>query len=123
MPWKINRQLEKAGHAPVLEDAGHAPEMANIIFASLAARYVVVLKSLQEVTGRRFRRLYIVGGGSQNDYFNRLIAQQTGLEVLGGSAESCTVGNLAIQFAVLEKGNTEVTPTDVARWAARLTRS
>jgi rhamnulokinase len=123
MPSKINRELEKAGHGPVLEDAEHAPEMANVIFVSLAARYAEILNSLQEVTGRRFRRLYVVGGGSQNEYLNRLIAQQTGLEVNRGPVESSTVGNLAIQFAALEKGNTEVTPADVARWAARLVHS
>ncbi len=123
MPSKINRELEKAGHGPVSEDAEHAPEMANVIFASLAARYAEVLNSLQEVTGCRFRRLYVVGGGSQNEYLNRLIAQQTGLAVNRGPVESSTVGNLAIQFAALEKGNTEVMPVDVARWAARLVHS
>jgi rhamnulokinase len=123
MPSKINRQLEKAGHAPIPEDAEHSPEMANAIFASLAARYAEVLRALQEVTGRRFRGLYVVGGGSQNEVLNRLIAERTGLAVKHGAVESSTLGNLAIQFASLENGNAGpagVGPTDVARWAARL---
>lgn len=123
MPPKINRELEKAGHGPIPEDAGHAPEMASVIFASLAARYAKVLRALEEVTGCSFRRLYVVGGGSQNVYLNRLIAERTGLEVIRGAAESSTIGNLAIQFAALESGNADVTPADVARWAARLLRS
>lgn len=123
MPPKINRELEKAGHAPIPEDAEHAPEMANVIFASLAARYAKVLRALEEVTGRNFRRLYVVGGGSQNVYLNHLIAERTGLEVIRGAAESSTIGNLAIQFTALESGNADVTPADVARWAARLLRS
>jgi rhamnulokinase len=123
MPWKINCELEKAGHAPLLQDAGHAPEMANVIFASLAARYAVVLKSLQEVTGRKFRRVFVVGGGSQNEYLNRLIAQRTGLEVQRGPVESSTIGNLAVQFASLESGGSAPGPADVARWAARLNAS
>jgi len=123
MPSKINRELEKAGHGPIPEDAARAPEMANAIFASLAARYAEVFRALQEVTGRRFRRLYVVGGGSQNEYLNRLIAERTGLEVKRGAVESSTIGNLAIQFASLESGSAEITPTDIARWAARLMTS
>jgi rhamnulokinase len=120
MPSKINRELEKAGHRPVSEATEGAPEMAHTIFASLAARYAEVLRALQEVTGRRFRRLYVVGGGSQNSYLNRLIADRTGLEVERGPVESATNGNLAIQFASLESGGAALTPADVARWAARL---
>ena len=122
MPSKINRELEKTGHGPVSEGTERAPEMANAIFASLAARYAEVLRALQEVTGRRFRRLYVVGGGSRNSYLNRLIADRTGLEVQRGPVESSTNGNLAIQFASLESGSADVTSADVARWAARLIR-
>jgi rhamnulokinase len=121
MPSKINRELEKAGYGPISGDADSAPEMANAIFTSLASRYTELLQALQEVTGRRFRRLYVVGGGSQNEYLNRLIAERTGVEVKRGPVESSTIGNLAIQFASLESGNTDITPADVARWAGRLT--
>lgn len=123
MPAKINRELEKAGHAPIPVEAEHAPVMANAIFASLAARYAEVLRALKEVTGRKLRRLYIVGGGSQNDYLNRLIAEHTALEVIRGPVESSTIGNLAVQFASMEGGEAAVTPADVSRWAARLNLS
>ena len=122
MPARINREIEKAGGEPVPEDLGHAPEMANLIFASLAARYAEVLSALSRVTERRLRRLYIVGGGSRNVYLNRLIEERTGLEVVTGAVESSTLGNLAIQFAALENSGSgaEVTPAAVAGWAERL---
>ncbi len=122
MPARINREIEKAGGEPIPEDAGHSPEMANMIFASLAARYAEVLSALSRVTGLRLRRLYIVGGGSKNAYLNRLIEERTGLEVVPGAVESSTVGNLAIQFAALENNGSggELSPAAVARWAERL---
>jgi len=123
MPARINQELEKAGHAPVPPDAGHAPAMANVIFISLATRYAAVLKALSEVTGRKFARLYVVGGGSQNEYLNHLIEDSTGLKVIRGPVESSTLGNLAVQFAALESGGAAVTPGDVARWAALTHRS
>jgi len=122
MPARINREIERAGGVPIPEDAGHASQMANMIFASLAARYAEVLSALSRVTGRRLCRLYIVGGGSKNAYLNRLIEERTGLEVVPGAVESSTVGNLAIQFAALENSGSgaEVSPAAVARWAERL---
>jgi rhamnulokinase len=120
---KINRELEKAGHQPVPEEAECAPQMADVIFANLAARYAKVLRALPQVTGLGFRRLYVVDGGSQNNYLNRLIAERAGLEVMRGPVESSTIGNLAIQFAALESGSAGATPADVARWAARMGRS
>ena len=44
----------------------------------------------------------MVGGASRNEFLNRLTREATGLEVFRGSAESSTVGNFAVQMAVLE---------------------
>ena len=121
MPGRINRELEKAGHAPLPEDGQHAPEMASVIFVSLAARYAEVLKGIQEATGQKLRCVYIVGGGSQNEFLNRLIAERTGLKVVRGPVESSTVGNVAVQFAALDTDSPKgVTPAAVAEWAMRL---
>ena len=120
MPSRINKELERAGHAPIPEDPAHAPQMASVIFSSLAARYGEILRAVQDVTGRKLQRLYVVGGGSQNEYVNRLIAERTGLDVKHGPVESSTIGNLAIQLASLESGAENVTPADVAKWAERL---
>lgn len=119
MPAKINRALELAGRAPIPEDLAHAPEMATAIFASLAARYAQVVRTMEEVLRRRFWRIYVVGGGSQNAVLNRLLAEATGLEVDRGSVESATVGNLAVQFASLENEGS-VNAASVSAWAERL---
>ena len=96
--------------------------MARLIFESLAARYAQVLKNITQITRKKLAKLYIVGGGSQNQLLNRLTAQATGLEVLCGAVESSTVGNFAIQLAVLEgaTGDDGVDPKAVAKWAATL---
>ena len=99
---KINAQL-KAASAPQLEvnDEG-IPAMANVIFYSLAKRYADVLACVARITGKKLRRLFIVGGGSKNGLLNRLTASCTGLEVIPGSSECTTIGNFAIQLAALE---------------------
>jgi rhamnulokinase len=123
MLGRINRVLAAACAGPVPESPDAAPEVANLIFHSLASRYAYVLKTLTNVTGKRLKRLYVVGGGSRNDYLNALVAGRTGLEVCRGPVESSTVGNVAIQFAVLD-GATEpewgVLPDAVSAWSKKL---
>lgn len=102
MMGRINAQLHALGHPPHSEHSSHAPHFANLLFHSLAARYREVLAEVAALTGKELKRVFIVGGGSRNRYLNRLIEQSTGLEVHRGSPESSTLGNFAIQLAVLE---------------------
>jgi rhamnulokinase len=52
---------------------------------------------LEEVTGKRFTTLHIVGGGSQNYLLNQLAANATGLPVLAGPVEATAMGNILTQ--------------------------
>ena len=99
-------------------DPADAPALARLIFQSLAARYAVVLADIRQLTGRRLRRLFVVGGGSQNALLNRLTAQATGLQVHRGAVESSTLGNVAVQLAAVVDRKTDA--ATVARWAAAL---
>ena len=72
------------------------------------------------LTGKKLKRLFIVGGASQNLFLNRLTQEATGLEVFRGAPESSTVGNFAVQLATLEGSRDPVTGAyaePVARWA------
>lgn len=113
MPARINVQRAQRGLAPI-DDAS---EMTRLILDSLAARYAQVLRAIEQITDKKLERIYIVGGGSQNELLNQLTAHATGLPVVRGSVESSTVGNFAMQLAATE-GNTSA--ENVARWAARL---
>jgi len=118
MPGKINAQREHSGKRPLRVDdyAG----FASTIFHSLAARYAEVLQDITATTGKKIKRLCIVGGGSRNMLLNQLTAARTGLEVRLGSAESATVGNFAIQLAAFHGDYdpcTGVRAAAVAKWA------
>jgi rhamnulokinase len=95
------------------------PRFASLIFHSLAARYATVLRDAERLTGKRFRRLAIVGGGSLNRFLNELTAEATGLKVYCGVAESATIGNFAIQLATWE--GKQNSPARIAHWASVLT--
>jgi rhamnulokinase len=123
---KINTQLERLGQPRFGLDDISIPSLANTVFHSMAARYTEVLASIGRITGKKLKRLFIVGGGSQNTLLNRLTSQRTGLELILGSVESTTIGNFAIQMAALEKnGNSPegVQADSVAKWAERISTS
>jgi len=104
LPAHINRRLAEAGHAALPFDRSGIPQMANLIFHSLAERYARVLDAVERVTGKKLKRLFIVGGGGRNEFLNRLTALRTGLEVHCGSSEASTIGNFAVQLAALSGG-------------------
>jgi len=71
---------------------------ARAILESLALKYRVVLESLEEVTGRRFEQVRIVGGGSRNRLLNQFTADAIGRTVLAGPVEATALGNVAMQM-------------------------
>jgi rhamnulokinase len=93
MPGKIAAQCRRTGQR-VPATPG---EFARVIFESLAARYARVAEMMEELTGRKYRRLHIVGGGSQNDLLNQLAADATGMTVLAGPVEATAAGNILAQ--------------------------
>ena len=120
---KINSQLERLGQPKYAVNNASIPALANLIFHSMAARYSEVLTSIARITGKKLKRLFIVGGGSQNRFLNQLTARRSGLEVLLGSVESATVGNFAVQMAAEERDESRsagVRVEAVAQWAERL---
>jgi rhamnulokinase len=102
MPERIAARLESAG-IPAKPFLCSPPAMINLILHSLAARYSAVLHQIETLTAKKFRKLYIVGGGSRNLSLNRLTQKATQLELVCGAQESSTAGNLSIQLAVMEK--------------------
>jgi len=70
-------------------------------YRSLALSYRDAIRELEENTGRRYEKLYIVGGGAKNAFLNELTAQATGKEVIALPIEATALGNLKIQMEVL----------------------
>ncbi len=62
-------------------------------YASLAFTYRRTVEQIQEVTGKDYPCIYVVGGGSQNHYLNQLTADLTGKCVVSGPKEATSLGN------------------------------
>jgi len=73
-------------------------EIMRVIYVSLARAYAGTVEGLRDITGRRFSRINIVGGGCQDTYLCELTAKACGLPVYAGPIEGTCLGNLAVQM-------------------------
>ena len=65
---------------------------------SLAFKYRVVIRNLEQLTGETISQIRVIGGGSKNRLLNQFTANATGKRVLAGPAEATALGNVAIQI-------------------------
>jgi rhamnulokinase len=83
-------------------EEGRAPssvgELVQCVYKSLAECYAGAVKVLQEITGKTYTSVNIVGCGSKDLYLNSLTADATGLEVFAGPSEGTAVGNIVVQM-------------------------
>ena len=102
-PESMIREIKeycRASHQQVPEIAG---ELAACIYHSLAESYGDTVKEIEMLTGRKFSRIHIVGGGSNAGYLNELTAKATGKEVFTGPVEATALGNLIVQMIEQEE--------------------
>jgi len=85
----------RAADQPVPEGVG---AIYRCILDSLAHKYVEVLNELHMITGQRFTRLHVVGGGAMNTVLNQLAADVCGIPIITGPVEGTAVGNILMQL-------------------------
>ncbi len=78
-------------------------ELAASAYTSLACSYRKAVEDLENLTGRLYGAIHIVGGGCRNDFLNRMTAEMTGKEVIAGPDEATSFGNIGIQILGREK--------------------
>ena len=93
MPERIRQYCRSTGQ-PVPESVG---EIVRCIFESLALRYRWTAEKLEEMTGRHYPVINIVGGGTKEETLSRFAADASGKTVCAGPVEATAAGNIAMQ--------------------------
>ena len=75
-------------------------EIASVIYNSLAKCYAATIEEIQEMTGKTYDSISVVGGGANAEYLNELTAKYTGRTVFAGPTEATAIGNLMVQMMV-----------------------
>ncbi len=107
----IRTYLKNAG-APAPESIG---DILRCVYHSLAQSYGETVREIEKITGNTYDSVRIIGGGSQDNYLNRLTAEYTGKTVYAGPVEATAIGNLLAQM--IQSG--EFTDLNEAKAAVR----
>lgn len=74
------------------------PQLASVVYNSLAKCYAEKLQEIEKLTGVKYDRIHIIGGGSNAGYLNELTARYTKVPVYAGPGEATAIGNLLTQM-------------------------
>lgn len=80
---------------PIPETPG---EIAVVVYNSLAKCYAECADEIEAFTGNKYTAINIIGGGSKNEYLNRVTAKVSGRTVLAGPGEATAIGNILNQM-------------------------
>jgi sugar (pentulose or hexulose) kinase len=72
-------------------------QIIRAILESLAFSYKAAVCDLEQLTGRTFNKISMVGGGIRNKLLCQMTADAAGCEVIAGPAEATLAGNIAVQ--------------------------
>jgi len=97
MAGRIQDYCERTGQS---RPETHA-QILRTAYEGLALLYADVYETLEEVTGREFDTLRIVGGGSKDKLLNQLAANAIGRTVVTGPSEATATGNLIMQMLAM----------------------
>ncbi len=93
MPARIQEFCRKTGQT-VPQTKG---EIVRTAMESLALIYRRTFEQIEELTGKTYNRLHIVGGGTQNKMLNQFSADAIGKQVKTGPVEGTALGNILMQ--------------------------
>ena len=72
-------------------------EITRGVLESLAKTYAKKISQIEEITARKIKEIYIIGGGSQNNLLCQLTANASGLPIFAGPVEATALGNILVQ--------------------------
>lgn len=70
----------------------------RMIYESLAYSYSVSIKELEIISEKRFKQIYVVGGGSEVAILNQFTSNYCNRPVIAGPKEATSFGNLIVQM-------------------------
>ncbi|OQA20832.1 MAG: Rhamnulokinase [Actinobacteria bacterium ADurb.Bin346] len=94
MPGAVKRFCKNTGQAV----PGSIGEIARVIYESMVCKVRQNLDTLENLTGKKFDCINMVGGGTKDVLLCQWLADATGLTVYAGPTETASVGNLIMQL-------------------------
>lgn len=107
LPRRVREFCEKTSQ-PVPETVG---QVMRCIYESLAMKYRYTYEQLKDCTGKDYRAIHMIGGGTKDSLLCQMTANACGCTVTAGPIEATVLGNIAMQLIA----NGQIRDVDEAR--------
>lgn len=107
LPRRVREYCRRTGQ-PVPETVG---QVMRCIYESLAMKYRFTFDMLKDTTGKDYKVIHMVGGGTKDNLLCQMTADATDVNVVAGPIEATVLGNVAVQLIALG----EIADRDEAR--------
>lgn len=97
IPKRVSEFCERTGQY-VPKTMG---EVMRCIYESLALKYKHAFNNLKDISGKDFKSINIVGGGTKDPLLCQMTANACDIMVTAGPVEATALGNIAVQFMAL----------------------
>ncbi len=97
-PDNMTMEIQKACEECGQEIPQGIAAVASVIYNSLAKCYAETIDEIEEITGNRYDKIHVIGGGANASYLNNLTAKYTNRPVYAGPTEATAIGNLVAQM-------------------------
>lgn len=75
----------------------------KIIYDSLVDKYLEIKNTIEAVTGIKYKKLHMIGGGAKSRFLCQMIADRLGLPIVAGPFEASALGNILVQLKEAEE--------------------
>lgn len=73
-------------------------QIVRSVYESMAFKYKDEIENLEKITGKKYQKLVIIGGGAKATTLNQIVADVLGIEVTLGEGEATVAGNCLAQL-------------------------
>ena len=73
-------------------------DLFSSIYRSQAVCYKKAIDELEKITNKKYKKIYIIGGGARNIFLNHMVKEYTGLKVIPMPIEATALGNILVQM-------------------------
>lgn len=97
LPKRVRAFCERTGqHVPQTRG-----EVMRCIYESLALKHRSALEMIEDVTGKAYETIHVIGGGVKDGFLCQITANACRRKVVAGPMEATVTGNIAVQLMVL----------------------
>lgn len=97
LPGQVRAFCQATGQ-PVPATMG---EVMRCLYQSLAMKYRYAKEQIESCTGKRYHKIYMVGGGTKDTLLCQMTASACGCQVSAGPTEATVLGNAAVQLMAM----------------------